>query len=113
NVSGDAQALGERLARIAFAGGPNYFGPQRVGRDAGNLEQVLRASAAGSPGRRRGPRDGEGFMLSAARSVIFNAMVAARVEQGTWNRFLAGDVANLDGRGSVFAVDAPDAQLEA
>jgi tRNA pseudouridine13 synthase len=50
-------------------------------------------------------------MLSAARSVIFNAIVAARVEQATWNRLLAGDVANLDGRGSVFAVESPDAQL--
>jgi tRNA pseudouridine13 synthase len=109
-VSGDTPALGERLARIARGGVPNYFGPQRFGRDAGNLEQVLRAATEGTRGRRRGA-SGEGFMLSAARSVIFNAMVAARVEQGTWNRLLAGDVANLDGRGSVFAVETPDAVL--
>jgi tRNA pseudouridine13 synthase len=51
-------------------------------------------------------------MLSAARSVIFNAILAARIGQGSWNRLLAGDVANLDGRGSVFAVPAPDAELE-
>ena len=31
---------------------------------------------------------------------------------GTWNRLAAGDVANLDGRGSVFAVDQVDAELE-
>ena len=43
-------------------------------------------------------------MLSAARSLIFNAILAERVTRGTWNRLLAGDVANLDGRGSVFAV---------
>ncbi len=110
-VSGDTQALGERLARIGVGGVPNYFGPQRFGRDAGNLQQVLRAAAEGSREGRRGSRDREGFMLSAARSVIFNAMLAARVEQGSWNRLLAGDVANLDGRGSVFAVESPDAVL--
>ena len=110
--SADAAALAECLARITHGGVPNYFGPQRFGRDAGNLEQVLCAATDGSPGRRRGARDGEGFMLSAARSVIFNAIVAARIAQGSWNRLLAGDVANLDGRGSVFAVDAPDAELE-
>ena len=111
-VNGDLQALGDRLAAITSGGVPNYFGPQRFGRDAGNLGQVLRAAEQGPQGRRsRGARDSEGFMLSAARSVIFNGILAARVEQGSWNRLLAGDVANLDGRGSVFAVDAPDAVL--
>ena len=82
----------------------------------GNLEQVLRTAqqlAEGGRGdRRRRGRDDAGFMLSAARSLIFNAMLAERVAQGTWNRLSPGDVANLDGRGSVFAVDAVDAELE-
>ena len=52
-------------------------------------------------------------MLSAARSLIFNAILAERVERGSWNRLLPGDVANLDGRGSVFAVPLPDAELAA
>ena len=51
-------------------------------------------------------------MLSAARSLIFNAILAARIEQGSWNRLLPGDVANLDGRGSVFAVPMPDEELQ-
>jgi tRNA pseudouridine13 synthase len=50
-------------------------------------------------------------MLSAARSLIFNAMLAGRVRAGTWNTLSAGDVANLDGRGSVFAVAAVDEEL--
>ena len=112
-VSGDLQALGERLGRIAAGGVPNYFGPQRFGRDAGNLRQVLEAAQQGEQRRRRGrSRDGEGFMLSAARSVIFNAILDHRVGEGTWNRLLPGDVANLDGRGSVFAVETPDVSLE-
>jgi tRNA pseudouridine13 synthase len=109
----DVALVAERIARIAAGGAPNYFGEQRFGREAGNLEQVLRA-AASEPGRgrqRRG-RDDAGFMLSAARSVIFNAILAQRVVQGSWNRLGTGDVANLDGRGSVFAVESPDAELE-
>jgi tRNA pseudouridine13 synthase len=110
-LRGDGEQLNERLARIARGGVPNYFGAQRFGRDAGNLERVLRAACAGAGGG-SGGRPDHGFMLSAARSVIFNAILAARVEAQDWNRLLPGDVANLDGRGSVFAVDAPDAELE-
>ena len=50
-------------------------------------------------------------MLSAARSLVFNAVLAARVADGTWNRLCDGDRANLDGRNSVFAVPVVDAVL--
>ena len=50
--------------------------------------------------------------LSAARAAIFNAVVAARVSDGTWNRLLPGEIVNLDGSGSVFVADAIDAALE-
>lgn len=105
----DAGALRERMAALAGGGVPNYFGPQRFGRDAGNLADVLRAAAGQPRGRGRGD---QGFLLSAARSVIFNAVLAERVGRGDWNRLLPGDVANLDGRGSVFAVPETDAELE-
>jgi tRNA pseudouridine13 synthase len=115
----DAAALNERLRCIATGGTPNYFGEQRFGREAGNLEQVLRAAQQiaqrkeeGGRGRERRGRDDAGFMLSAARSVIFNAILAERVLHGSWNRLGAGDVANLDGRGSVFAVDKVEPELE-
>jgi tRNA pseudouridine13 synthase len=118
-LSCDSQLLNDRMARIAAGGVPNYFGEQRFGREAGNLAQVLRAAdvptgASTDRARRRGRgRDEQtGFMLSAARSLIFNAILAERVDQGTWNRLSVGDVANLDGRGSVFPVQAMDADLE-
>ena len=50
-------------------------------------------------------------MLSAARSVVFNAVLAERVADGSWERLLEGDIANLDGRGSVFPADAADPSL--
>jgi tRNA pseudouridine13 synthase len=114
-VGCDAAALEARIDAIAGGGVPNYFGEQRFGRDAGNLADVLRSAArvaTGESTRSRGRGDA-GFMLSAARSLVFNAILAERVEQGTWNRLLPGDVANLDGRGSVFAVPIVDAGLEA
>jgi tRNA pseudouridine13 synthase len=107
----EAGALTDRLERIASQGVPNYFGPQRFGRDAGNLAAVLRAAGAGGrlPRDRRG--GDSGFVLSAARSLVFNAILAERVAAGTWNRLVAGDVANLDGRGSVFQVESIDDDL--
>jgi tRNA pseudouridine13 synthase len=50
-------------------------------------------------------------VLSAARSLIFNSLLAERVRDGSWERLETGDVANLDARGSVFLVDQTDATL--
>lgn len=101
-----AAALEPRLAVVAGRGVPNYFGPQRFGREAANLA----AAADGLEGLGRAQR---GFALSAARAVVFNAVLAARVSEGSWERLLPGDLATLDGRGSLFAVPAADAALAA
>jgi tRNA pseudouridine13 synthase len=113
DVHCDPGALRARMDTIAAGGVPNYFGPQRFGREAGNLVEVWRAATGIGSGKspRRGRSD-QGFTLSAARSLVFNAILAERVGQGSWNHLLGGDVANLDGRGTVFAVGSPDAELE-
>ena len=107
--SGDPQVLEQRLQAIAVAGVPSYFGPQRFGRDAGNLRTALAWFADGVAPADRWQR---GFALSAARAAIFNAVVARRVSDGTWNRLLPGEIVNLDGSGSVFAAEIIDAALE-
>ena len=107
--SGDPTALEQRLHAIATAGVPNYFGPQRFGRDGGNLRTALAWFADGVAPADRWQR---GFALSAARAAIFNAVVARRVSDGTWNRLLPGEIVNLDGSGSVFVADVIDAALE-
>ncbi|HSY06163.1 MAG TPA: tRNA pseudouridine(13) synthase TruD [Steroidobacteraceae bacterium] len=104
--AGLAALLGPRLEAIARGGVPNYFGPQRFGRDGANLERAAAAPA----GLRRAQR---GFMLSAARSLVFNAVLAERVAAASWRTMLPGDLANLDGRGSIFAVDEADATIAA
>ncbi len=100
------QDLQRRLQAITQAGVPNYFGEQRFGQN--NLSQA----AAWFNGERK-PRGRleRGMWLSAARSALFNGVLARRVEQGNWDSYLAGDVMNLDGSGSVFVSSADDMTL--
>jgi tRNA pseudouridine13 synthase len=96
--------LAMRMQWLARHGAPNYFGSQRFGREGSNLQRIEAGLGALRPADR-------GFVLSAARSLIFNAVLAERVREASWNRLEPGDVANLDGRGSVFAVDTLDDEL--
>jgi tRNA pseudouridine13 synthase len=139
DVAGDRDALVSRLDTVRRQGVPNYFGEQRFGHDAGasrdgggttsgtkevarRQEQPPRATSgtkagnieharrmfAGEPVRDRHLR---GLYLSAARSRIFNAILAARVRAGTWNTLLPGEACVLAGSHSFFVIDAPDATL--
>lgn len=105
---GDPGALGERLARITAEGFPNYFGVQRFGAGAANLERVT-----GWLGGARLPRGREqrAFLLSAARALAFNAVLGRRVADGSWNRLLDGEIVNLAGSASVFAAPVIDEVL--
>ena len=100
-------AIDQRLQAIAKQGVPNYFGAQRFGRDGGNLA-LVRQLAAGE----HLPRQQRGFALSAGRSQVFNALLSARVERGSWCRLLPGDLAVLQGSRSVFPVMAVDPVME-
>lgn len=97
DVQGDQQAIAERLQTIAARGLPNWFGEQRFGRDGGNVPAALQMFAG-----RRVRKDQRSMLLSAARSALFNRVLAARVEQGNWDTPLEGEVWMLDGSRSVF-----------
>lgn len=103
---GDRAAVDERLQRIAAAGFPNYFGPQRFGRDGDNLRRA-RALLAGELQCRRTAR---GLYLSAARSWLFNRILDQRVGDDTWCSPLPGDALMLAGTRSMFTCrgDEPD-----
>ena len=103
---GSEPFLVERLQRVREEGVPNYFGEQRFGRDGGNVD-LANSWAAG----KRLPRHKRSIAISSARSFLFNEQLHARVEDGTWNRIQSGDVANLDGTGSIFDIEEVDDTL--
>jgi len=100
---GNLPAALETVLRRGF---PNYFGEQRFGRGGGNIP--LAQAMFGGRRLRRAERS---IAISAARSLIFNDILSSRVADGSWDRVVAGDVANLDGSGSLFDVDGVDDKL--
>jgi len=107
-LTGDLAALTARLQTIAGRGAPNYFGPQRFGRDAANLLQVSDWIESQRLPRNRTARS---FLLSAARSLVFNAVLGRRVADRSWDLLLPGEIANLSGSASVFRVSQVDEDL--
>ncbi len=100
--------LDSKLETLRKYGAPNYFGPQRFGRGGYNLDRVAAWVQSGAAPRGRAERS---FALSAARSLVFNAVLARRVEAGDWSQLAAGDLAVLDGSGSHFSVSNVDEEL--
>lgn len=105
----DAAALECACQRIARDGVPNYFGPQRFGHRGQNVQRAREMLCAGVRVRDRYLR---GLYLSAARSALFNTVLAARVTASTWRRLLPGEVVALDGSASFFVAGTVDAALE-
>lgn len=108
DFNGDAGDVGQRLRRIRAAGVPNYFGPQRFGRGGRNVEKGFTLLSGGV----RLPRNKKSIYLSALRSFLFNQVLARRVQNGTWNSILDGELAMLDGTHSIFPCTVPDADIE-
>lgn len=107
NVRGDRAAIEERIALIAQHGLPNWFGEQRFGHGGGNV-----AAALAMFGGRRVHREQRSLLLSAARSELFNRVLAERVRAGNWNAGLEGEVWMLDGSRSVFGPEPWNDALE-
>ncbi|KTD42012.1 tRNA pseudouridine(13) synthase TruD [Legionella parisiensis] len=103
-----AEDLLERIERIKEQGVPNYFGEQRFGRNANNL---LKAEKMLVQGYRVKDRFLLGIYCSAARSWIYNLILSRRVMEQCWNTPLPGDVMQLKGSNSIFAIDQIDDKL--
>lgn len=99
-LQADHAALDRRLEQIARSGVPNYFGPQRFGRDASNILDARSWAARGALPPARGTRS---RLLSAARSLIFNRVLAKRVEDDTWNQITPEDCVAFTNSRSHFA----------
>lgn len=107
-LNGDKSEIEERLEHIAKQGVPNYFGEQRFGHDNNNLDMADRLF---SGNQNKISRHKRGIYLSAARSYMFNLVLAKRVGQGSWNQALPGDLMQLDGSRSHFLAEEVDAVI--
>jgi len=105
---GDQGVAEQQLQNIKTQGFPNYFGEQRFGHQGRNIEKALDMFQ----GTRVKPEQ-RSIYLSAARSLLFNAILAERIRQQTWNQLIPGDICKLDQSNSHFLAENTDPTLHA
>jgi tRNA pseudouridine13 synthase len=97
------------LDRIRTQGLPNFYGPQRFGRDGGTVELGLQCLAG------KGPRRLRPFLfrfaLSAVQSLLFNDYLARRLNEGLFRTVLDGDVMTKWPTGGMFVAKDVAAEL--
>jgi tRNA pseudouridine13 synthase len=98
DVQGSQSNLDQTLTVMAKHGVPNYFGEQRFGHNGMNVEKAQQLFT----GFYKAKRHQRGIYLSAARSFLFNQILAKRVLDGSWNTVLSGELLMLAGSHSVF-----------
>ncbi len=107
-ITGNRDRVESRLCQLAEQGIPNYFGPQRFGREGDNVKNAL-AWWQGELAVKS--RHLQGIYLSAARAWLFNQVLASRITYDVWNRPLKGDLLMFDGGGAFFRVDKVDEDI--
>jgi len=124
--AGKQSEFDARLLAIKQQGAPNYFGAQRFGRQLSNITQLLELIAtipgllvdSSSPSRPKSKselnlnlrprpkpklqRHKRSMLYSAGRAYLFNQLLCRRLQLGNWNRYIAGDVLNLNGTSRYF-----------
>jgi tRNA pseudouridine13 synthase len=108
-----ADALAGVLAsmeRFGNEGVPNAFGVQRFGKDGDNVERAR----AWLTGKERAPNDPRlrRFHFSALQSAVFNAVLDARVADGTWKQPILGDLLKKEDTGGMFVCTDVQADRE-
>lgn len=105
NIAVDSSWIESVCGTLKTLGVPNYFGPQRFGHGGNN---IARAEGLFNGKLTKLPRFQRGIVLSAARSFLFNQVLAARVSEGSWDQYLPGDLMALAGSSSVFKAQEGD-----
>lgn len=110
-LSREALAVVEaELARVGRDGVPNAFGAQRFGKHGDTATRARgwltgRERAPGDPKLRR-------FHFSALQAAVFNAVLEARVADGTWIVPLEGDLLKKEDTGGLFVCTDVQADRE-
>ena len=73
----EEKSFDDRMKLISRYGVPNYFGEQRFGHQGNNLHEVQKLIMAD---KLKGNRHGTGLYLSAARSWLFNLVLARHID---------------------------------
>jgi len=90
------------IDQVVSLGAPNYFGNQRFGFEGNNL---VKANELLNQRIKIKNRNKRGLIISSARSLIFNLLLANRIERNSWINPLKGDCMMLDGTQSFFVLD--------
>lgn len=108
------EALDAIVARLHSQGMPNFYGPQRFGREGSTLELGWKCLNGTAPRRLR-PFLFK-FALSAVQSALFNDYLARRMADGLFRSVIAGDVMSKRPFGGLFVardVAAEQARFDA
>ena len=106
DIRGDRAELFSRLEKIKQLGFPNYFGPQRFGKNLKNLHQGeswLRKNK-----KTRKLTRPQSMQLSALRSYVFNCVLHQRLTADTWHQAIPGEPMMLAGSNSYFMAEAAE-----
>jgi len=107
DIDVDNDALMQRADAIKKSGVPNFFASQRFGHAGANLNKAQAMFC----GDRRIKRHQRSIYLSTARSLLFNYILAERVNAKNWNSLQVGDICLRTGRRGFFPVEALDGEL--
>lgn len=109
-IQGDTAVWQQNLMQIKQFGVPNYFAEQRFGHGGMNLQKADQWFNGGEAPQKRNQRS---MIISAARSWLFNLVLAQRITKGHWNTGIAGDIMLLSGtRASYFLAETIDETLK-
>jgi tRNA pseudouridine13 synthase len=95
-------ALIEALARHGF---PNFYGPQRMGKEGETAALGLALLRGERPTRGRPSPFLRRLAVSAAQSLLFNHWLEKRLQDGLFGRVLLGDVMSKLPFGGLFVVE--------
>ena len=103
---GDKDKTVAQLEAIKINGIANYYGSQRFGNGGQNVNKALGMFLGAKVAREQ-----RSLYLSAARSYLFNQILAYRVNQKNWNQPVAGDTYIFDLSHGFFKSDLPDVEI--
>jgi tRNA pseudouridine13 synthase len=99
-----AQAIADRLRSRGL---PNYYGPQRLGQHGANIRRGLDLLF-----RRKDIRDRwlRNLLQASVQSYLCNRYLARRLDEGTFDSLLLGDIAKKYDTGGLFEVTDVEAE---